>query len=294
MKYKIFFLLLIIFNNSFASIENLNGPIREDFDSINEREKTIIYLPENYDKNKKYPLIISLHGLGASASLQNMIFDFRPLATEYKFILAVPNGLKGAAGLRFWNGTDFCCDFNQKQVDDVQYIKELIDGMAEEFSIDKNSVHLFGHSNGGFLSYRIACEAPELVASIASFAGATFKDPENCNGKNPVPVLQIHGTSDLIIQYNGSSAYPSARDTVNQWVRINNCLMNNVVKDNNNILKPKNMKIPNLKTLEETWESCENESKVSFWTVEKGEHLTEPNKEYLVRVIKFLLQFKKK
>lgn len=288
-------LFLIIFNikNSFAELQSFNGPFRQDFDYTNKREKTLIYLPENYDKNKKYPLLISLHGLGGSASMQNLIFDFRPLATEYQFILAVPNGLQGAAGLRFWNGTDFCCGENQKPVDDVQYIRELIDGMAGEYSIDRNRIHLFGHSNGGFLSHRIACEAPDLIASIASFAGVTFKNPEKCAGKESVPVLQIHGTSDLIIAYNGSGAYPGAKDTVKQWAQIDNCKLDKVVKSENSILKPQNMKIPTLKTTEETWESCENRSKVALWTVEKGEHLTEPNKEYLEKIIKFLFQFKK-
>lgn len=289
-------LLLIIFNikNSFAELQSFNGPFRQDFDYTNKREKSLVYLPENYDKNKKYPLLISLHGLGGSASMQNLIFDFRPLATEFQFILVVPNGLQGAAGLRFWNGTDFCCGTNQKPVDDVQYIRELVDGMSGEYSVDRNRIHLFGHSNGGFLSYRIACEAPELIASMASFAGVTFKAPEKCLGKDSVPVLQIHGTGDLIISYNGNSAYPSARDTVKQWININNCKADKVAKSENSDLKPRNMKIPTLKSQEEIWESCDENTKVALWTVEKGEHLTEPNKEYLVKIIKFLFQFKKK
>jgi polyhydroxybutyrate depolymerase len=293
---KIILFLFLLINSSFSLAGGLSfrGPFWQDFDNVNQREKTLVYLPENYDKNKKYPLIISLHGLGASASLQNLIFDFRELTTEFQFILAVPNGLQGAAGLRFWNGTDFCCGENQKPVDDVQYVRDLIEGMAQEYSIDKNRIHLFGHSNGGFLSHRIACEAPELIASMASFAGATFKDPEKCEGREAVPVLQIHGTSDLIIQYNGSPGYPSARETVRQWTKINKCLMDKVVKKENQILKPRNMTVPTLNTTEETWESCDKGTKVALWTVDKGEHLTEPNKEYLVRVIKFLFQFSKK
>ena len=289
-------LFIIIFNSnfSFAELQSFNGPFRQDFDYTNKRDKTLVYLPEHYDKNKNYPLVISLHGLGGFASMQNLIFDFRPLATEFGFILAVPNGIQGAAGLRFWNGTDFCCGTNQKPVDDVKYIRDLVDGLAQEYSIDRSRVHLFGHSNGGFLSYRIACEAPDLIASMASFAGATFKAPEKCLGKDPIPVLQIHGTSDLIISYNGSSAYPSARDSVKQWVHINNCKLDKVTKSENTILEPRNMKIPTLKTTEETWESCDDGTKVALWTMDRGEHLTEPNKEYLVKIIKFLLQFKKK
>ncbi len=291
---KVLLLILLLSTKMlFAGIQEFNGPFRQDFDYTNEREKTLIYLPENYDKNKKYPLIISLHGLGGSASFQNLIFDFRPLTTEMNFILAVPNGLKGGAGLRFWNATDFCCGSNQKPVDDVQYIRDLIDGMAQEYSVDRKRVYLFGHSNGGFLSHRIACEAPELIASIASFAGVTFKDPERCEGKESIPVLQIHGTSDMIIQYNGSGEYPSARNTVMQWAKIDGCVMDKIVKTTNQILEPRNMKIPTLKTTEEVWESCQRGSKVALWTVDKGEHLTEPNKEYLVRVVKYLLQFKK-
>ncbi|MFI5391315.1 MAG: hypothetical protein ACHQYQ_08140, partial [Bacteriovoracales bacterium] len=60
-KTKIIILLLLINSNfSMAGMHSFKGPFWQDFDNVNEREKTLVYLPEDYDKNKKYPLIISL------------------------------------------------------------------------------------------------------------------------------------------------------------------------------------------------------------------------------------------
>ena len=106
------FLLLISFSASAKKIQKFNGPYWHDFDFVNKRGKSIVYLPEDYDAKKKYPLLISLHGFGGGANLQNTLFDFRPLTTKMQFILINPDGLKGTGGLRFWNASDFCCNYN--------------------------------------------------------------------------------------------------------------------------------------------------------------------------------------
>jgi polyhydroxybutyrate depolymerase len=79
-----------------------------------------------------------------------------------------------------------------------------------------------GHSNGGFLSYRFACEHPELISGIVSLAGVTWKDNNKCKKTgHPLNILHIHSTADTTILYNGGdyfeAYYPSVDDTISTW-----------------------------------------------------------------------------
>jgi len=287
--------LLISFSGqSFAKkLINFNGPHWHDFDFINKRGKSIVYLPEDYSPQKKYPLVVSLHGFGGSASIQNTLFDLRPFTTKMQFILIIPDGLKGAGGLRFWNATDFCCNYSNQEVDDVEYISDVIEGMSDEYSVDPKRIHLFGHSNGGFMSYRMACDRPEKIASLVSFAGVNWNDFSKCKGKAPIPVLHIHGTKDFLIKYRGTGKFPGAVKTVNQWASHNNCREDKTTTSTFNDLKPLNMKVPYLTTTEKVWTDCDKGATVKFWSVKDGDHVMTFNKEYLARLLKYLLKFKK-
>ena len=273
--------------------QKYNGPYWHDFDFINKRGKSIVYLPDDYDPKKKYPMVISLHGFGGSAGMQNTLFDFRPFATKKQFILILPDGLKGTGGLRFWNATDFCCNYGNQDVDDVEYMSDLIEGMSEEYSVDLKRVHLFGHSNGGFLSYRLACDMPGKIASLVSFAGVNWNDFSKCKGVEPIPVLHIHGTKDYLIKYSGSGKFPSAEKTVDQWLTHNNCSKEKVTSQTFKDLRPLNMKVPYLTTTEKVWSDCDNGAEVAFWSVKNGDHVMSFNQEYIVRLLDHLLKFKK-
>ena len=77
------------------------------------------------------------------------------------------------------------------------------------------------------MSYRMACDNADLVASIASLAGATFANPSACSPSEPVHVLQIHGTADDVIDYDGSCfgpfCYPGALQSILTWSNYNQC-----------------------------------------------------------------------
>jgi hypothetical protein len=118
-------------------------------------------------------------------------------------LLIVPEGKVDSDGNRYWNATDYCCDFYRSGVDDVKYITGLVEEAAKYFAVDMKRVYLMGHSNGGFMSHRIACDRSDLVAAIVNVAGATWYDAEKCGDPEPVSVLQVHGTWDTVIYYDG-------------------------------------------------------------------------------------------
>ena len=92
------------------------------------------------------------------------------------FLYAFPDGTRDRLGNRFWNASDACCDLFQSGVDDVAYLTAVIDDMSARFHVDAKRIHLVGHSNGGFMSHRYACDRAERVAAFVSLAGDNYKD----------------------------------------------------------------------------------------------------------------------
>lgn len=187
-----------------------------------------VTLPSGYDATESYPVVMLLHGYGTSGLVQGAYFAFPRLAREMGFIGLVPDGTADSDGNQYWNATDVCCVSDPGAPDDVAYLSGLIDEALETYATDAERVYLIGHSNGGFMSYRMACDASERVAGIVSLAGATWNDPAACGDPaRPVSVLQIHGTMDETIAYEGgdfrSGTHPSARESVQRFATRSGC-----------------------------------------------------------------------
>lgn len=184
-------------------------------------------VPAGYDPQTATPLLILLHGFGASGATQAWYLGYDQYVDTGGFLFAAPDGTANAKGETFWNASDACCDFEKTGVDDVAYITSLIDDISKAYNVDAKRVYLMGHSNGGFMSYRMACDKADRITAIVSLAGASFKDATTCKPSSKVSVLQIHGDKDEVILYSGGLnsgvAYPGAEETVEQWAAANGC-----------------------------------------------------------------------
>ncbi|MCU1282065.1 MAG: hypothetical protein JWM53_5611 [bacterium] len=179
--------------------------------------------PAGYDAGKSYPLIVLLHGFGADGFAQDAYFGFAQLADARGVFVAHPDGTLNAGNSRFWNATDACCDEQGSGVDDVAYLNAVVDDMEQNFNIDTKRVFFVGHSNGGFMSHRMACDAAGRVAAIVALAGDNWQDASKCNPSAPVAVLQVHGDADMVVPYNGAGLMPSAKQSVASWAQKNGC-----------------------------------------------------------------------
>lgn len=179
--------------------------------------------PAGLDTSKPAPLIVLVHGYGANGFVQDALFGFAQLADARGVYVAHPDGTLDAGGSRFWNATDACCDIYNTGVDDVAYLNAVVDDMEAHFNIDKKRVFFVGHSNGAFMSHRMACDAAPRIAGIVALAGDVWKDPSKCNPSASVAVLQVHGDADTIVPYAGSALEPSAPDSVATWAQKNGC-----------------------------------------------------------------------
>ena len=204
-----------------------NAPARGDIVIDLGRGPVTVHVPPSYDPETATPLVMLLHGYGSSGPQQEAYMQFLPLSEEFGFLYLYPDGTADAVGRRFWNATDACCNFFGSNVDDSGYLQALIDEIKTLLNVDPRRVHIIGHSNGGFMAYRMACDHADVIASIAGLAGATFNDPADCTPAAPVHVLQIHGTADNTILFDGgcigNNCYPGAIQSVEQWADYDGC-----------------------------------------------------------------------
>jgi polyhydroxybutyrate depolymerase len=234
-----------------------------------------VFVPSTYAKGTPVPLVILLHGFGASGDIQEGYLQVQPLAEREGFLYAHLDGTKGIGDRQFWNATDACCGF-RSIVDDVGYITAVIDDISAKYDVDPKRIYLMGHSNGGFMSYRMACELSDRIAAIASMAGATFDDPAKCAPKEPVSVLQVHGTSDGTISYTGgvtpfiNGTYPSADKTVETWAGYDGCTGPRTAAGSAVDFEPN---IPGAETGSTAFGGCPAGIGVELWTVNGGAHI---------------------
>jgi polyhydroxybutyrate depolymerase len=182
----------------------------------------VVYVPPGYDHETPTPLVLSFHGYSNSPQQQEEWSGLSEKAAQEGFVLVYPSGTGGISG---WNGGD-CCG---SMVDDVGFVGALLDTLESELCIDPSRIYATGFSNGGFLSHRLACELPDRIAAIASVAGVMGVG--DCAPARPMPVLQMHGTGDFVVPYNGSAVlgFESVAETMAGWVERDGCVGDPVV-----------------------------------------------------------------
>ena len=216
MKYTTVILLIVGFVFSSSAQQTINASITHD----GMERDYIIYVPEIYDGSTAVPLVLNFHGFGSSASQQMFYGDFRDIADTEGFLLVHPEGTT-FIGNQFWN-----VGFPgiSSTIDDVGFTEALIDELATLYTIDLDRVYATGMSNGGFMSFLLACQLSEKIAAVASVTGSMTQDTfDDCNAQLPTPVLQIHGTEDDVVSYNENNLSLPIPDVISYWVDHNNC-----------------------------------------------------------------------
>lgn len=233
-------------------------------------------VPSSYDPKRAYPLVVLLHGFGANGALQKTYLGYAPLFEREGFLLAAPDGTQNAAGVRFWNATRACCAYGAT-VDDVSYLQGLIRAIDKAYHVDRRRIFLVGHSNGGFMSYRLACEMSGQIAALVSLAGAMLFDETRCRPSSPVSVLQVHGTLDAVVHYGGGqltldpqTKYPSAKRTVTDWARYDHCRTTLVDRKTSYDI---DATLTTAETHESSFDGCPAGISVSLWTMNGIGHL---------------------
>jgi polyhydroxybutyrate depolymerase len=236
-----------------------------------------VRVPRDYQSLGPLPLVVLLHGYGANATGQEAYFALGPQVHERRFLLALPEGTRDPGGRQFWNATDACCNFFNAPVDDVAYLRALIVDMKARYNVDANRVYVIGHSNGGFMALRMACEMSDAIAAVMSLAGAGFNDAMRCVPTRTVHVLQVHGDMDQTVLFGGGAAlvpggrpYPGAERTVADWAERNGCAMTRTSAGADLDL---DRVLPGAETTREAHMGCRAGGSAELWRIRGRSHI---------------------
>ena len=237
--------------------------------TIDGRVRTyVVNLPPNYYEAADFSLVLGLHGGGGSGEQFETSSKLSEKANASRFIVVYPDGVEGSGLLRArtWNAGGCCDDAVANNINDVKFISELVDKLISEYKINPRKVYVTGHSNGGMLSYRLACELSHKIAAIAPNA-TTMVVSQPCSPGRPVPILHMHSALDQNVPYRGgvgsgvSKHYNPPIDSVlNVWQSKNQCVQAaNVIVDNSNYKLTK-------------WFDCRNNVSVHYYLTKDGGH----------------------
>ena len=184
-----------------------------------------IYVPASYRAGTAVPLLFNLHGIGSNNIEQENYGDFRSIADTANFLVVHPNGTVNSFVGRNWN--TFSAP-GSGGVDDVAFLADLLSDLSSKYTLDANRVYSTGMSNGGFMSYELACKLSSRIAAVASVTGGFTTSRLNaCTPQHPTPIVEIHGTADGTVPYNGGGPqginFASTPAVLNYWVQFNGC-----------------------------------------------------------------------
>ena len=168
----------------------------------------------------------------------------------------------------------------------MAYLGEVISEIGASFAVDPARIDLIGHSNGGFMAYAMACSYADQIAAVVSLAGATFLTPEDCAPTGPVAVLQIHGTADDIVGFEGGAItdmgsggpmapYPGAEASVATWASYGGCATTSVVDEFVDVDADLGSAGSPAEASVARWAGCRPGGAAELWTIPGGGH--EPN-----------------
>jgi polyhydroxybutyrate depolymerase len=222
-----------------------------------------------------YPVVIALHGGGGQALGMRRV-GFEPVADREGFVVVYPQGYNrgwndGRLGKRIVSRAD--------DADDVAFVRRMIDTLVEEAIADPARIYSTGPSNGGIMSYRIACDLADRVAAVAPVIGnMPAARAELCTPARPVPIFVINGTKDPLVHWEGggigrepaaSGGYLiSVEQSVALWRQLNGCSDAHTER-----MLPDTSTEDGTRTKEFVWSECADGAEIKLFRVEEGGHI---------------------
>jgi len=193
-----------------------------EFEGLNRRY--ILHRPKDLKDNS--PLIFILHGFGSSATNIMSYSQMNLIADQNGFLVCYPQGSTLPTGQSHWNA-----NLEMSTVNDIDFLSELSNQLSITYKTNEENTFVAGMSNGGFMSYTLGCNKSNVFKAIASVTGTmSGKDWKNCYPVNKIPVLQISGTDDTTVPWDGSmsTSYgwggaPHIKKVVEFWGDLNQC-----------------------------------------------------------------------
>lgn len=172
----------------------------------------LLHVPASYDTKKPTELVLFFHGGGGDMYQAAETYGWREKSDAEGFIVAFMNGTSRFPRQRLatWNAGN-CCDYaRDNNIDDIAYIRQVIEDIKSDFNLKSDAVFATGFSNGGMLMHRLACEGPELVSAVVAVSGTD--GTSSCTPKKQIPIMHIHAADDTHVLFNGGAGEDAFRD----------------------------------------------------------------------------------
>jgi polyhydroxybutyrate depolymerase len=220
-----------------------------------------VHLPTGYNASTSHPLVLNLHGYGLDASSEELYTQMNVSADANGYIVVYPNGIGN-----YWNSWG---PAGTTGADDVKFLSELIDTVSAHYNVNPKRVYSCGLSNGGYMSYTLACTIADRLAAIASVSGTMSNYTySTCVPSRKIPVMHIHGTTDNTVPYaTGAQNSIGVEQTIAFWRDTDAC---------QNISDTIDM--PNLSTTDNCtaqrihYPNCANGNDILFYKIIGGGH----------------------
>lgn len=178
------------------------------------RRDYLVHVPRSY-AGAPTAMLLALHGGGGNADLQadDSRYGLISKSERAGFILVFPNGYSRFASgvLATWNAGACCGAAQKNKVDDVGFLREVIERAKQQLHVDPDRVFVTGMSNGALMSWRLACEASDLIRGIAPVEGTD--NTSVCTPSRPVPIIEFHAFDDDFIPLSGGHGARALTDT---------------------------------------------------------------------------------
>lgn len=195
--------------------------------------RTLVYIPRGYDPARPTPVVVAFHGGGGNPENMMSFCGLNEKADQAGFIVAYPYGTGRLPNrLLTFNGGNCCGYAMEHGIDDVGFVRTMLDDLAAIAPVDVNRVYATGMSNGGIMAYRVASELSDRFAAIAPVGGPM--GTPTCAPSRPVAVMHFHGTADAQAPFNGGQGegnpltnvrpiFLSVKHSLDQWIKANGC-----------------------------------------------------------------------
>ena len=187
----------------------------------------LLHIPPDLDTSRPAPVVLVFHGFGSSANAVRSQTSFDDAADRNGFIVLYPIGSGGANRLS-WNAGECCASAVEEHVDETAFVRGILSDLVSIAGVDPKRVYATGYSNGGMLSYRLACEMSDTLAAVAPVAGVLLSSP--CEPEHPVSLIHVHGLSDDVVFFTGGEgacrecpSMPPVQTGVETWVHLDGC-----------------------------------------------------------------------
>lgn len=222
----------------------------------------VLHIPPTYEPSRSTAIVLAFHGITLDAYEMVRISGFNAQSDASGFIVVYPNAY---GKQRAWNGGHCCGEAARDNIDDIGFVRALIEELDTTLNLDRHRIYATGFSNGAILVYHLACEMADQIAAIGPVSATQeLEDIQACQPSRPLPLIHFHGTDDEPNPYNGGVSpggvqFIAVDEQIAFWTAANGCPLEAEQTVTGSIIH-------------DSYSPCRDDASVELYTITGGKH----------------------